>query len=340
MSAGTARRRGRATRVRRGAARLARGLVGVLAATVALAGCGVISGISNTASDLASSGYANATITFHATSSGPGDVTATVDPEASATGSSTVDTGDQAHQVASIVWQQLPGAFGRLTVAIRGRGTRTFTHAQLVTLFGPRSSGLDATSVANEVGGTGAGTVLGFGVLVLVFSMAAVLTVVVVKRVNRRAAGKQVALMMTTLPPEVWDAVPGGDQYVPRSNETLPPPVPAPPARVDTRPVGAEESPPPVTPPPPADAPAPRPPAPAPSPASAAPRPPPLAPSPASAPSRRSQNAPPPPAPAYSPPPPPPPPANPPAPPPYSPPAPPPTAGPTAAPPPPPAAPS
>jgi len=221
-------RGGRRDRVHSGGRR--RGFVGALAlVAVVLGGCGVLSGINSTSSDLSSSGYTNPDITFVTPPGGPSTVVVTVDGQGPASGPAATPIDEQTRGVATVVWQQLPGHFDRLRVVVRGRGTIIYTHADLESMFGARPGSLDSSSVSTELQGNGTGKVLGYGLLVALLAVTIGLIGLIVRRANRRGSGKQLALMMTTIPPEFWGSVPGGEQYVPKAADgsaAPPPPVP------------------------------------------------------------------------------------------------------------------
>ena len=124
-----------------------------LAALVLLAGCATQLGQVRTDNAMYTAGYADDAVTWQ-TAGGVTTVDATADPKAPHT-----PLDSQAQAVAKAVWDNLAGRFDRLTVTIRGVGTLTFTHDQLVALFGPRPKTLDQESLSS--GAAGDGSVLG-----------------------------------------------------------------------------------------------------------------------------------------------------------------------------------
>jgi uncharacterized protein YceK len=198
-----------------------RGLFAALALTVLLSGCGFITGLLHTTQDLESAGYANANVNYSSSQSSAGSLVAvSVDPAKDGGG---LDA--QAHQVASIIWQNLPGYFNVLRITVRGVGTRVFNHGQLVSTLGPRPNNLDSQSVSAEVKHDGI-VIAAIGIVALLLVVALIIVVVVLLRRGRRnRLRRQSAHMIATLPPQMWGVAGSGQGpewgFVPG----LPPPV-------------------------------------------------------------------------------------------------------------------
>ncbi len=207
-----------------------------LAALALLAGCAAQLGQVRTDNAMYAAGYADDAVTWQ-TAGGVTTVDATADPKAP---HAPLDT--QAQAVAKAIWDSLPGRFGRLTVTIRGVGTLTFTHDQLAALFGPRPGTLDQESLS--AGASDDASVLGLvGVGALFFvGCVVVYSATRYRRLRARTAASRTALLMATIPQELWDTAEAPDALT--VGPIPPPPVPAPPPR-------ASSSGPPVPPPPP-----------------------------------------------------------------------------------------
>ncbi len=224
-----------------------------LAALVLLAGCATQLGQVRTDNAMYTAGYADDAVTWQ-TAGGVTTVDATADPKAPHT-----PLDSQAQAVAKAVWDNLAGRFDRLTVTIRGVGTLTFTHDQLVALFGPRPKTLDQESLSS--GAAGDGSVLGLvGVGALFFvGCVVVYSLTRYRRLRARTAASRTALLMTTIPQELWGAAEVPDALV--VGPAPPPPVPVPPPPPPTTPASSDAPPvapgaPPAAPPPAAPPPA------------------------------------------------------------------------------------
>ena len=225
-------------------------------ALVLLAGCSVQLGQVRTESAVYNAGFDNTTISSH-TAGGQTSVTVSTHPRTAAHGS----LGTQARSVANGVWANLTGRFDRLIVSIHGVGTWTFTHQRLAILFGPRAATLDQGTIS---GGSSSdrGTIA--LVVFAVLGVVAALVVVLInryRRQQRRSEAARMALLVSTIPQELWGAA-EGVEGVP-VGPAPPPPIPA--QYPGSAPAGPAVAPPPVppTPIPPIPRAAPLPPAPA-----------------------------------------------------------------------------
>jgi hypothetical protein len=168
-------------------------------ASALLAGCGLVTGLIHTQSQLEQAGYANAVVNFHTT----GPITTVV---VSVGRSPTAAPGlpAQARGAAEVVWHTLPGRFQNLDVTVRGTGTARYDAADLQAMFGARPGTLDQQSLSAEAAGSGA-VILAVAVLVLLaVTVAVVLLAVVVRRRRRKAQRARTQLLMTTIPQELW----------------------------------------------------------------------------------------------------------------------------------------
>lgn len=223
-----------------------------LLAVVATGGCGLVTGVLHTQSQLEQAGYGNADVTF--TTAGT-RTTVTVTADRSASAPSPLPA--QARGAAAVVWRTLPGSFQRLRVTVRGLGTVSYGTARLAATFGARPASLDQRSLSSEAATSGAVVVaLGIGFL-LVVTVAAVVLAVVVRRRRRRAERARTALLMATIPEHLWGAVDprlGPVGPVP-PGQAPPPPVsgypqrPAVPPHAPSAPPAPPSVPPPVAPP-------------------------------------------------------------------------------------------
>lgn len=170
----------------------------VVAAAVLLAGCSLISGILHTNNALRDAGFSDPSVNLHS-SNGYAVVDVTTDSSSSASAAT-----PQGQQVAQIVWDNLPGRFDALHVTVRGVGSDTYSHARLVSLFGPRPGNLDQQTISQEI--TSAGGSVAIGLLVGVLIVVALILVVVfaVRRKRRQQRQSYNQLVMATLPPHAW----------------------------------------------------------------------------------------------------------------------------------------
>jgi hypothetical protein len=165
-----------------------------------LAGCSLVSGIVHTEQGLSNAGFGGAKVGF-STTNGQTVVTASVNDRGGSVRS-------QAQDVAQVVWQNFPGRFDLLQVTVNGRGTVTYSHAQLAANLGPRPDGLDDKTVGQQLASAAIIVVV---VVVLVLAVALVVILLLVRASRRRRAQRtnQMNLMMNTLPPQVWGAPTG-----------------------------------------------------------------------------------------------------------------------------------
>jgi hypothetical protein len=176
--------------------RSGRVVVGALLAAALLTGCGLVTGLIHTQSELEQAGYGNAVVNFHTT----GTVTTVVvtadrSPSAGAA---------QAKGAAAVVWHSLPGSFQKLQVTIGGTRTVVYDEPRLEAMFGARPETLDQQSLSGEAANSGAAILaVTIGVLLLV-TVAVVVLVVVVRRRRRKAQRSRTALLMATIPQELW----------------------------------------------------------------------------------------------------------------------------------------
>ncbi len=214
-------------------------------ASALLAGCGLVTGLIHTQSQLEQAGYADAVVNFHTT----GAITTVV---VSVDRSPTAAPGlaAQARGAAVVVWHTLPGSFQNLDVTVRGAGTVRYGPADLQAMFGARPGTLDQQSLSGEAAGSGA-VILAVAVLVLLgVAVAVVLLAVVVRRRRRKAQRARTQLLMTTIPQELWGvADPRLGWTAPAATVPPPvPPVPPPPAAPGVPPPVPPVPPPPATP--------------------------------------------------------------------------------------------
>lgn len=167
-----------------------------LLAGALLTGCGLVTGLIHTQSELEQAGYGNAVVNFHTT----GAITTVV---VTADRSPTAGQA-QARGAAAVVWHTLPGSFQKLQVTIGGARTVVYDEARLQAMFGQRPATLDQQSLSGEAANSGAAVLaVAIGVLLLV-TVAVVVLVVVVRRRQRKAQRSRTALLMATIPQELW----------------------------------------------------------------------------------------------------------------------------------------
>ena len=173
-----------------------------LACALALAGCGLLSGLVHTQTDIENAGFANATVNYKTTG-----VFTTILVTADSNPALAARPGPQAEAVANVVWNNLPGYFNELSVTIHGVGTTTYPSDRLQTLFGPRPAALDGESLASEAAHDGVvAVVTAFGVvLVLVFVV--FILVIMTRRKAKRARARRASLLMATIPEDLWAAL-------------------------------------------------------------------------------------------------------------------------------------
>ena len=203
-----------------------------------LAGCAVPLGQVRTENALYNAGFTGTTVNAHTT----GARTTVEVTTADRTEHGSLNA--QAKAVATVVWANLPGHFDELSVTIRGVGTRSFTHEHLEGLFGSRPATLDNRAVSSPKGPNDALIALVVvGVLIVAGGLIAYL-VGRYRRQQRRSSAARTALLMATIPKELWGTAEGTDgmavgpappppipaQYPgsPAPGPTLPPPVPPP----------------------------------------------------------------------------------------------------------------
>ncbi|MGH9090386.1 MAG: hypothetical protein ACRDZR_03245, partial [Acidimicrobiales bacterium] len=263
-AAGTAAGRARLRPRRRAVAAAA-----LLLAVVAAGGCGFVTGLLHTQSQLEQAGYGNADVTFTSTGA-----RTTVAVTADRSASSPAGLQAQARGAAAVVWRTLPGSFQRLRITVRGAGSRSYGAALLAAMFGTRPASLDQQSLSGEAASSGA-VVVAVGIAVLlVVTVAVVLLVSLSRRRRRRAERARTALLMATIPEHLWGtADPRLGPVVPQAPSQGPPPpvppvpswpgpqppapVPGPPPPVPGYPQGPPPTP--IQPPPPVQAPSPPP---------------------------------------------------------------------------------
>ncbi len=204
--------RGQRSSGRRGSIkRLALAGVAVLAGALTLAGCGLVTNLVHTQTAIEDAGYPSAVVSFRTVDgTATVNVTADKDPTTPAVHGHGAKGREaaleaQAQGVASVVWQSLPGSFADLSVTIRGLGTRSYDQSLLQQLFGPRPATLSETPLGSQAAHNGAtAAIVILTVLVVAVGLLAFF-VVRVQRGRRARRRKQEHLMMTTLPPEMWD---------------------------------------------------------------------------------------------------------------------------------------
>ena len=190
------------------------GLLGLVVVASALSACGLVTNLLHTQTEIQNAGYSNATVGYR-TARGVMIVTVTADPNnpvgtSRGSAKSTTALAAETRGVASVVWQTLPGSFDELSVTIRGLGTQRFSQAELTSLFGARPSTLDRTPLAGQAARSGA---IASAILLVAVVLIACLVLVFwirVRRGRRLRQRQQAALMMTTLPPEVWELAEAG----------------------------------------------------------------------------------------------------------------------------------
>jgi hypothetical protein len=204
--------------------RLRRGVI-VLLAAVALSasGCALVGGTSRTVQGLRNAGYANGSIS-RSTSGSAVTIDASADQNPSVAGTAVTKLAAETRDVAGIVWSTLPGRFSVLAITVRGLGQRSFTHARLVTLFGPRPRSLDTLPYPTTVQH---GHLSPIVVVLVIVAAVALVAIVAISRRAREAES-----------PEPTALRPPGDAADPPypSSPPLPPPYQPPPRhRVEHR---------------------------------------------------------------------------------------------------------
>ncbi len=165
----------------------------LLVTAIVLAGCSTVStvsGVHHTVAALNQAGFSEADLATRVPNPpGPvADVVVTADQNPSTVARGPKRLPAEAHQVAAVVWAQLPGRFLALTVALRGLGSLTFPHDRLVRLYGPRPGDLDASPVSTAVGtGIRHPVLLGLTALLALVAPPGA-AVLVVRRIRRRRA--------------------------------------------------------------------------------------------------------------------------------------------------------
>jgi hypothetical protein len=94
-----------------------------------------------------------------------------------------------AENVASIVWHHFGERFDQLNVTVHGQGEtlhESYSFDQMQSLFGPRSSGMDRTTLSSALTRLGLGVVIGFVALV---ALVVVVAVLVTRGRRRRTTG-------------------------------------------------------------------------------------------------------------------------------------------------------
>ena len=196
-------------------------MVGALLAAALLTGCGLVTGLIHTQTQLEQAGYGNAEVNFHITGAVT-TVVVTVDRSPTAGPA-------QAKGAAAVVWHTLPGSFQRLRVTIRGSRTVVYNEAALEAMFGQRPGTLDQQSLSGEAANSGA-AILAVAILVLLLvAVAVVVLVVVVRRRQRKAQRSRTALLMATIPQELWGVADPKLGWTAPAGSTAPsgPPAPA-----------------------------------------------------------------------------------------------------------------
>ena len=143
---------------------------------VLLSGCGPITSMYDTQQALRDAGYQSVSVSFNYRNADEVKVSVTVNAAPSDT---------NARDVAGIVWQKFHERFSLLAVTVHGSGpalTRDYSHADLVSLFGPRNSAYDRTSLSSA---TNRLSVIAI-IVVVVLIAAVVFIVVMVTRGRRR----------------------------------------------------------------------------------------------------------------------------------------------------------
>ena len=142
---------------------------------VVLSGCGPLSSVFNTQQALRDAGYQSVSINFNVGNADEVKVSVTVN--------ATPSDGNT-NDVARIVWQKFHERFSLLAVTVHGSGpalTRDFSHADLVSLFGPRNPAYDQTSLSSATTRLGV-----IAIIVVVVLLAAVVFVIVMITRRRR----------------------------------------------------------------------------------------------------------------------------------------------------------
>jgi hypothetical protein len=198
----------------------------VLLAAVLLGACSFISGIFHTSQQLKADGFGSPHYKFDV-SNGYESVGVTVGrssdypPRLAA----------QALPAATAVWDNLPGRFNQLEITVDGVGSRTYTHARLEALLGPRPDSLDAQSLSQTVNSLKRIGLIVIGVVILVVIGVVVLIVLLVRRSRRKRQSQDQDLAMAYLPPQTWGGVAGGAPYPgPAPYPVAPAPYPGAPA--------------------------------------------------------------------------------------------------------------
>jgi hypothetical protein len=171
-------------------------VVGALLAAALLTGCGLVTGLIHTQTQLEQAGYGNAEVNFRTAGA---VTTVVVTANRSPTAGPT-----QAKGAAAVVWHTLPGSFQRLQVTIRGARTVVYNEAALEAMFGQRPGTLDQQSLSGEAANSGAAILAVAIVVLLLVAVAVVVLVVVVRRRQRKAQRSRTALLMATIPQELW----------------------------------------------------------------------------------------------------------------------------------------
>jgi hypothetical protein len=200
-----------------------RAALGSLAIAVLAAGCWLATGAARTENVVVEAGVVGTTVGWPTTHG-----VTTVQARAGAP-SSTPGTPDQtvdstvASTVASTVGQHRLGHPDALVVTLPRRGPQAFAHDRLDSHLGALSHALGHGTHHNGEGADGT-VLLVVGAVVLV-TVAVVLyfSLARLRRQRRKAAAARTALIMATLPPELWTAA-GAE--VPVAGPTPPPLVP------------------------------------------------------------------------------------------------------------------